>query len=64
VRHNAGLWKRFIWHSGLSSLLDTRVIYRGDNLDQLQELPEDCIDLIYIDQRFNSSAANTASLFN
>jgi DNA modification methylase len=38
-----------------SSLLDTRVIYCGDNLDQLQKLPPNCIDLIYIDPPFNSN---------
>lgn len=32
-----------------SALLDTRVIYCGDNLEQLDKLPEGCIDLIYID---------------
>src|SRR5712664_1140733 len=35
-----------------SSLLDTRVIYCGDNLDQLRKLPDGSIDLIYI---FNSN---------
>jgi len=38
-----------------SSLLDTRVIYCGDNLDQLPKLPDNCIDLIYIDPPFNSN---------
>lgn len=38
-----------------SSLLDTRVIYCGDNLDQLRKLPERSIDLIYIDPPFNSN---------
>ena len=38
-----------------SSLLDTRVIYCGDNLDQLQKLPDTCVDLIYIDPPFNSN---------
>ena len=37
-----------------SSLVDTRVIYCGDNLDQLPKLPDACIDLIYIDPPFNS----------
>jgi hypothetical protein len=32
-----------------SALLDTRVIYCGDNLDQLRKLPGGCVDLIYID---------------
>jgi len=38
-----------------SSLLDTRVIYCGDNLEQLRKLPDACIDLIYIDPPFNSN---------
>jgi DNA modification methylase len=38
-----------------SSLLDTRVIYCGDNLEQLPKLPAACIDLIYIDPPFNSN---------
>jgi site-specific DNA-methyltransferase (adenine-specific) len=38
-----------------SSLLDTRVVYCGDNLEKLQKLPNACIDLIYIDPPFNSN---------
>jgi len=38
-----------------SSLLDTSVIYCGDNLDQLKKLPDASIDLIYIDPPFNSN---------
>ena len=38
-----------------SALVDTRVIYCGDNLDQLRKLPDGCIDLIYIDPPFNSN---------
>ncbi len=38
-----------------SSLIDTRVIYCGDCLEQLEKLPDDCIDLIYIDPPFNSN---------
>ena len=38
-----------------SSVLDTRVIYCGDNLEQLRKLPDSCIDLIYIDPPFNSN---------
>jgi DNA modification methylase len=38
-----------------SALVDTRVIYCGDNLDQLKKLPDACIDLIYIDPPFNSN---------
>ena len=32
-----------------SALVDTRVIYCGDNLEQLKKLPDACVDLIYID---------------
>ena len=38
-----------------SSLVDTRVIYCGDNLDQLKNLPATCVDLIYIAPPFNSN---------
>lgn len=38
-----------------SSLLDTRVIYCGDNLEQLKKLPDASVDLIYIDPPFNSN---------
>jgi DNA modification methylase len=38
-----------------SSLVDTRVIYCGDNLDQLRKLPDACVNLIYIDPPFNSN---------
>jgi DNA modification methylase len=38
-----------------SSLIDTRVVYCGDNLDQLKKLPDSSIDLIYIDPPFNSN---------
>jgi DNA modification methylase len=36
-------------------LIDTRVIYCGDNLEQLRKLPGACVDLIYIDPPFNSN---------
>ena len=36
-------------------LLDTRVVYCGDNLEQLAKLPAGCMDLIYIDPPFNSN---------
>src|SRR5713226_7858103 len=35
-----------------STVVDTRVIYCGDNLDQLRKLPNACVDLIYIDRPF------------
>jgi DNA modification methylase len=38
-----------------SALVDTRVVYCGDNLDQLAKLPAQCVDLIYIDPPFNSN---------
>jgi DNA modification methylase len=38
-----------------SALLDTRVIYCGDCLDQLRTFPAACVDLIYIDPPFNSN---------
>jgi len=38
-----------------SSLVDTQVIYCGDNLEQLKKFPDNCIDLIYIDPPFNSN---------
>lgn len=38
-----------------SALLDTRVVYCGDNLEQLAKLPDGCVDLIYIDPPFNSN---------
>jgi DNA modification methylase len=37
------------------SLIDTRVIYCGDNLEQLSRMPDGCVDLIYIDPPFNSN---------
>ena len=37
------------------SVVDTRVIYCGDCLDQLRKLPDACVDLIYIDPPFNSN---------
>ncbi len=37
------------------ALIDTQVIYCGDNLDQLAKLPNACIDLTYIDPPFNSN---------
>ena len=38
-----------------SAVIDTRVIYCGDNLEQLKKLPPECVDLIYIDPPFNSN---------
>jgi DNA modification methylase len=38
-----------------SALVDTRVVYCGDNLEQLSKLPDACVDLIYIDPPFNSN---------
>ena len=33
-----------------SSLVDTRVIYCGDNLEQLKKLPAECVDQIFGEQ--------------
>ena len=38
-----------------SALVDTRVVYCGDNLEQLKKLPDACVDLVYIDPPFNSN---------
>jgi len=38
-----------------SVLVDTRVIFCGDNIDQLKKFPDGCVDLIYIDPPFNSN---------
>jgi DNA modification methylase len=38
-----------------SPLLDTRVVYCGDNLAQLRKLPDASVDLVYIDPPFNSN---------
>jgi DNA modification methylase len=38
-----------------SAIIDTQAVYCGDNLDQLQALPDGCVDLIYIDPPFNSN---------
>ena len=38
-----------------SSLVDTRVIYCGDNIDRLPQIPNESVDLIYIDPPFNSN---------
>jgi site-specific DNA-methyltransferase (adenine-specific) len=38
-----------------SSVVETRVIYCGDNIEQLRKLPGACVDLIYIDPPFNSN---------
>ena len=38
-----------------SALLDTRIVYCGDCLEKLKSLPDDCIDVIYIDPPFNSN---------
>ncbi len=38
-----------------SALLDTRIVYCGDNLEQLAKLPDQSVDLVYIDPPFNSN---------
>ena len=46
-----------------SALVDTRVIYCGDNLEQLKKLPDACVDLEYLDPPFNSTASSK-EIFN
>jgi DNA modification methylase len=41
--------------SSISALVDTEVVYCGDNLEQLSKLPDRCVDLIYLDPPFNSN---------
>ena len=36
-------------------MIQTQFIYCGDNLSKLRELPDACVDLIYIDPPFNSN---------
>jgi len=36
-------------------MLETNTIYCGDNLEQLKKIPDNSVDLIYIDPPFNSS---------
>jgi 16S rRNA G966 N2-methylase RsmD len=38
-----------------SALVDRRVIYCGDNVEQPRKLPDGCVDLVYIDPPFNSN---------
>ena len=38
---------RMLGNKRMSSVIDTSVIYCGDCLDQLQKLPDGCVDLIY-----------------
>jgi adenine specific DNA methylase Mod len=38
-----------------SPVIDTRVVWCGDNLEKLKSLPDKCVDLIYIDPPFNSN---------
>jgi hypothetical protein len=42
------------------ALIATRVIYCGDNVEQLAEPPFGCVDLSYIDQPSNSSRNHEA----
>jgi DNA modification methylase len=37
-----------------SPIADTRIVWCGDNLEKLRELPAGCVDLVYIDPPFNS----------
>jgi hypothetical protein len=37
------------------SAIQTQLVYCGDNLQKLRDLPDACVDLIYIDPPFNSN---------
>lgn len=37
-----------------NTMLQTQLIFCGDNLQKLRELPDECVDLVYIDPPFNS----------
>jgi adenine specific DNA methylase Mod len=37
------------------AFVDTEVIYCGDNIERLTNLPNACVDLVYIDPPFNSN---------
>ena len=39
----------------LTTMIQTQYIWCGDNLSKLRELPDACIDLVYIDPPFNSN---------
>jgi DNA modification methylase len=39
----------------MTPMIQTQLIYCGDNLQKLKELPDRCVDLIYIDPPFNSN---------
>ena len=38
-----------------SAMINTKVIYCGDNFEHLGRMPDACVDLIYIDPPFNSN---------
>jgi DNA modification methylase len=38
-----------------SAVVDTRVIWCGDNLEKLRAMPSECVNLTYIDPPFNSN---------
>ena len=42
-----------------SALLDTRIIYCGDCLDQLAKLPDGCVDRLYLWHRFPTGDSNS-----
>ncbi len=42
-----------------SSLLDTRIVYCGDCLDQLAKLPDGCVDRPYLWHRFPTGDSNS-----
>ena len=54
-RDPKGSARRSVRQRKASPLLDTRVIFCGDNLQKLADFPDASVDLIYIDPPFNSN---------
>ena len=42
--------------------LQTGVLYREDNLTQLAQFPDDCVDLVYLDPPFFSNRVYVTTL--
>lgn len=50
-----GMWRILASMAAALRYVDTGVIYRDDNLELLEEFPDECIDLIYLDPPFFSN---------
>jgi hypothetical protein len=47
-----------------SPLIDRRVIYCGESLDQLRKFPAECVDLIYIDKMMTAYRASNPDFYH